>query len=95
MVSLPPHISDYLLIRSNFLSLLKNALYRIAGLHLTNTDHQRIKAYDVAELLKKALTKVYIMERTVSRCGTTCIYPLEPNKFNKAAFATANQLNII
>lgn len=93
MVSLPPHTSDHLQpLDLTFFGPLKNKLYTEYDLHLTNTAHERITEYDVAELLNRAFLKVATMEKAVSGFRSAGIYPLNPDRFNEDDFAAANQI---
>ena len=93
MVSLPPHTSDHLQpLDLTFFGPLKNKLYTEYDLHLTNTSHERITEYDVAELLNRAFLKVATMDKAISGFRTAGIFPLNPDRFTEDDFAAANEM---
>nr|CAH7746887.1 unnamed protein product [Callosobruchus chinensis] len=93
MVSLPPHTSDHLQpLDLTFFGPLKNQLYREYDLQLTNTAHEKILEYELAELLNKAFLKVATMEKAISGFRTAGIHPLNPDRFTEDDFAAANQM---
>nr|CAH7764118.1 unnamed protein product [Callosobruchus chinensis] len=93
LVSLPPHTSDHLQpLDLTFFGPLKNQLYREYDLQLTNTAHEKILEYELAELLNKAFLKVATMEKAISGFRTAGIYPLNPDRFTEDDFAAANQM---
>lgn len=71
-------------------SALKKVLYWEYDLHLSNSGHQRITEYDVAEqFVQQGIYKVTTMDKSVSGFHTPEIYPLDSDKFNDE-FALAN-----
>ncbi|CAH2008741.1 unnamed protein product [Acanthoscelides obtectus] len=93
MVSFPPHTSDHLQpLDLTFFGPLNNQLSIEYDLQFTNTGHERISEYDLAELLNRAFSKVATMKKAISGFRIAGIYPLNPDKFTEEDFAPANQI---